>query len=260
MDEKLQRLATKIVGLIKGELENPQDCFEKFAIVYKSQYDYFQNFEPSNLLKLIFYIYSFKNTGNFKLAESLLNKSSFATLFRMDSDYYEETCNHCGGDGNIRCDVCGGSGTIECGDCDGSGEDAEGESCDYCQGGGDVECPECGGTGDFTCITCDGSGGIETSEHPYYFYFIITWNTFIKNRCELESGTMTPALSEYDFDRLQDDYIILGYDEDHAEFRSRVQSNEYYCTTYNDEPELYKNHSSTLGFWGEDNGMENYTL
>ena len=65
MDEKLQRLATKIVGLIKGELENPQDCFEKFAIVYKSQYDYFQNFEPSNLLKLIFYIYSFKNTGNF---------------------------------------------------------------------------------------------------------------------------------------------------------------------------------------------------
>ena len=133
MDEKLKRLSTKIVDLIKGELKNPQDCFDKFAIVYKQQYDYFQNFEPSNLLKLIFYIYSFKNTGNFKLAESLLNKSSFATLFRIDSDYYEDTCDSCSGEGDFTCDVCDGSGDYNCDDCDGNGK---------------IECTTCNGTGE----------------------------------------------------------------------------------------------------------------
>jgi len=259
MDEKLKRLATKIVGLIDGDFNSPQDCFEKFAVIYKSQYSYFQNFEPSNLLKLIFYIYSFKNTDDFKLAESLLNKSSFASLFRVDSDYYEETCDECGGNGEISCDVCDG-GIVECGDCNGSGEDEEGETCEQCGGDGESNCAECDGTGYFTCVTCDGSGEVETDEHPYYFYFIITWNSFIKSRCELEAGTMTPTISEYDFDRLSNDFIILGYDEDHAEFRRAVESNEYYCTNYSDEPELYRNHSSTLGFWSDDNGMQNYTL
>jgi len=282
MDEKLKRLATKIVGLIDGDFNSPQDCFEKFAVIYKSQYSYFQNFEPSNLLKLIFYIYSFKNTDDFKLAESLLNKSSFASLFRIDSDYYEETCDACGGDGGFGCDVCmgdrtvdcrecGGEGTVDCETCNGSGEDEEGLPCAECQGGATVtcetcdgrgveECHNCDGEGYHTCQECDGTGEVETDEHPYYFYFIITWNNFIKSRCELEAGTMSPTISEYDFDRLSNDFIILGYDEDHAEFRRAVESNEYYCTNYSDEPELYRNHSSTLGFWSDDNGMQNYTL
>jgi hypothetical protein len=282
MDEKLKRLATKIVGLFDGDFNSPQDCFEKFAVIYKSQYTYFQNFEPSNLLKLIFYIYSFKNTDDFKLAENLLNKSSFASLFRVDSDYYEETCSDCGGEGTIRCynchgegttqcSTCDGNGTVSCDTCDGSGEDEEGNRCDECQGGGGFTCDECGGEGNVecsycegngseNCSTCDGSGEVETDEHPYYFYFIITWNSFIKSRCELEAGTMTPTISEYDFDRLSNDFIILGYDEDHAEFRRAVKSNEYYCINYSDEPELYRNHSSTLVFWSDDNEMQSYRV
>ena len=282
MDEKLKRLTTKLVDLFNGEFKSPQDCFDKFAVIYKQQYEYFKNFEPSNLLKLIFYVYSYKNTGNFKLAENLLNKSSFASLFRIDSDFYETECENCNGEGDFMCDFCDGNGSYNCDDCDGdgkiqcdtcngTGEDSEENSCEACNGDGDVdcdtcngsgkiECPECSGEGRWNCSGCDGTGQVETDEHPFYYYFIITWNPYIKNRCELEVGTMTPALSEYDFDRLRGDYIILGYDEDHAEFRNAVEANEYYCSNYGDEPDLFRNHSSTLGFWGDDNGLDKYRM
>jgi hypothetical protein len=52
-------------------------------------------------------------------------------------------------------------------------------------------------------------------------------------------NTDKPAMSEYDFDRLRDEYIVLYYTDDlHEEFRSEVGVNEVYCTFYSDEPTL----------------------
>ena len=265
MNEKLQRLATKMIGLFPNDFKNPQDCYDQFRVVYKTQFDYFQNFEPSNTLKLVFYLYSLKNTGNFKLAENLLNKSGFASLFIMESDYYESECGECNGEGSYRCGFCGRSGTVDCGNCDGDGniemeDDNEWVDCDNCDGTGEVTCDECGGSGEETCQTCDGDGQIETDEHEYKYYVIVTWNNFIKDRCELESGTITPAFTEYDFDRLSDEYIVLGYDEEHAEFYSAVLPDDVYCANYEDEPELHKSYSREFRIWMDNDGLDKYKL
>jgi hypothetical protein len=285
MNEKLQRLSAKMVGLFPENFKSAQECYDQFKVVYKKQFEYFANFEPSNTLKLVLYIYSLKNTGNFKLAENILNKSGFASLFIMEPDYYQTECDDCSGEGSFRCDYCYGNGTIDCQTCDGNDtvscdtcggdgqveEDGEKVECDECAGSGEVTCDECGGGGNEecnhcdgdgseNCSTCDGDGQIETSEHEYKYYVIITWNSFIKNKCELESGTMTPALSEYDFDRLRDEYIILGYDEEHSEFRSAVLPNDVYCANYEDEPELHKSYSSDFRIWMDNDGLDKYKL
>jgi hypothetical protein len=282
MNEKLQRLSAKMVGLFPENFKSAQECYDQFKVVYKKQFEYFANFEPSNTLKLVLYIYSLKNTGNFKLAENILNKSGFASLFIMEPDYYQTECGDCGGDGQFRCDVCfgdrtvecrdcGGEGTVDCETCDGNGEDEEGLPCAECQGGGTIscqtcddrgveECHNCDGEGYHTCEECDGDGQVETSEHSYQYYVIITWNSFIKDKCELESGTMTPALSEYDFDRLRDEYIVLGYDEEHSEFRSAVLPNDVYCANYEDEPELHKSYSREFRIWMDNDGLDKYKL
>jgi len=116
------------------------------------------------------------------------------------------------------------------------------------------------GTGEETCPTCDGDGQVETDEHEYKYYVIVTWNSFIKDKCELESGTMTPAFTEYDFDRLSDEYIVLGYDEEHSEFRSAVLPNDVYCANYEDEPELHKSYSRDFRIWMDNDGLDNYKL
>jgi hypothetical protein len=285
MNEKLQRLATKMVGLFPEDFKSAQHCYDQFRVVYKKQFDYFQNFEPSNTLKLVLYIYSLKNTGNFKLAENILNKSGFASLFIMEPDFYQTECDDCSGEGSFRCDYCYGNGTIDCQTCDGNGtvscdtcggdgqveEDGEKVECDECAGSGEVTCDECGGSGNEecnhcdgdgseNCSTCDGDGQVETNEHEYKYYVIITWNSFIKNKCELESGTMTPAFTEYDFDRLSDEYIVLGYDEEHAEFRSAVLPNDVYCANYEDEPELHKSYSREFRIWMDNDGLDKYKL
>lgn len=265
MDEKLKKLSTKIVGLFSEDFKSAQDCYEQFRVVYNSQFDYFQNFEPSNILKLVFYLYSLKNTGNFKLAENLLNKSGFASLFIMESDYLEVSCEDCGGDGLIRCRFCDRNGNVECDNCNGVGnieieDNNEWVDCDECDGIGEVSCDNCSGTSEVTCQTCDSDGQVETNQNKYNYLFIITWNSFIKNRCELESGTMTPVFTEYDFDRLGDEYIVLDYDEEHAEFRSDVLVNEVYCTTYEDEPGLYKSNSRQLSIYIHNHGLEKYKV
>lgn len=286
MNNKLQRLASKMADLLpEKHFESPQECFDLFKDLWKKQYDYLSNFDSSSLLKLVFYIYSYKNTGNFKLSDNILNKLGFATLFITQGDTYvrecdsclgsgDVECNDCNGKGLIKCDYCYNTGEEECSSCEGEGvtyQDGEEEECEDCQGkgkdtcsncGGDTElhCDQCNGSGVEDCHNCGGGGEIDTNEKVFDYYVIATWDKFIKDRCELNEGSMEPALSEYDFDRLRDNYIIIGYDENHKEFRRAVQTNEVYCTTYEDEPKLFVNHSLTLWMWIEDKGIDKYTL
>ena len=280
MNEKLQRLSTKMLGLFTEDFESVQDCYNQFRVIYKTQFDYFQNFDPSNIIKLVFYIYSLKNTGNFKLAEQLLNKLGFASLIITQGNYHEESCVNCYGDGDVRCNDCGGSGEVDCNDCGGSGEvscdncdgtgvDEEGDKCGECDGDGEVGCGECNGTGEVGCgecdndgrvycDNCDGTGEIITNELEYTHMTIATWNNEIKTACELNAGTMEPVLSEYHIDTLRDEYIILVETDEHGEFQNSIDTNEYYCAKYEDEPKLHKSNQKEFFFWMDDDGLENY--
>ena len=280
MNEKLQRLSAKMLGLFPEDFESVQDCYNQFRVVYETQFDYFQHFDPSNTIKLVFYIYSLKNTGNFKLAEQLLNKLGFASLFITQGNYHEEGCDNCYGEGYRRCDYCSGTGEVSCDDCDGTGEvscdscdgdgvDEEGDKCGECDGDGEVGCGECDGTGetkcgecnndgDVMCDTCDGTGEIITNELEYRHMTIATWNNEIKTACELNAGTMEPVLSEYHIDSLRDEYIILVETDEHGEFQNPINSNEYYCTNYEDEPKLNKSNEKKFFIWMDNDGLENY--
>jgi hypothetical protein len=285
-NSKLQKLANKMIGLFtESRFESPQNCFESFKKIYSQQYDYFSNFNAPSIIKLVLYIYSLKNEGNFKLADRMSNNLGFASLFIHHGKNYETECPSCNGDGRNRCRNCGGDGDVECGHCGGDGQttcetcggggttyrDGEEEDCDECGGDGEVTCSECGGSGTYNCNWCGGSGHndchdcngegyVETAEYEYEYYVIVTWNKFIKDRCELRVSTREPALSEESFDDLRNDFIIIGYEEDHSEFRSWVESDKYYCTNYDDEPDLFVNKSSTLWIWFNYDNLNTYTL
>jgi hypothetical protein len=129
----------------------------------------------------------------------------------------------------------GDNGLELCSDCEGTGK----EACSDCNSDGEVTCNNCGGDGYSTCNECDGNGDIQTDESDYNLYFICTWNKKLQERCELTENTLEPAVSEYTFDSLRDQYIILHLnDELHLEFVDVIEINEVYCITYNDNPRL----------------------
>ena len=282
MEEKLQRIAKKLTGLFSvDEFKTPQQCYDSFGKIYRNQNVYFKYWEPSDIIKLVIYIYSLKNTGDFKLADSILNRLAFASLFLTQGIPHEKECESCDGSGGKKCYYCGGEGVNNCESCDGLGKkecqdcwglgvDDETGVCEECEGSGEVNCEECGGDGEKNCYECDGSGVrdcfdcggdgyVETSELKFTYRTIVTWNNSLKNSCELNAGTMNPVISDSEFDSLHNEYITLGLGEDNGEFRGGVQPHEYYCTDYEDEPNLY---ISLTGFniGMDETGIRKYLL
>ena len=244
--------------------ETLQHLYDTLGEVMFKQRDYFEHMNPEDRIKLLFYIWSIKLTKNFEVGEDLLNRISFAHLFYTEGNHYIETCDECGGSGDFRCDNCDGGGNEECGECDGEGQidctecDGDGremgdekwepcsgcegtgkETCGECNGDGKVSCNRCGGDGYESCNNCAGNGDIRTDELDYNLYFICTWSKSLQDRCELTENTLEPAVSEYTFDSLRDQYIILSLDDElHTEFIDEVEINEVYCISYNDNPRL----------------------
>lgn len=262
MNQKSKKLAKKISNII-SDVSNLQETYNKFINIAKRQKVYFLHIEPSDYLKIVFYIWSLKKTNDFILGDNLINKTHFADLFYTENEPFEQecdecygngqtSCDNCAGDGSIQCDECGGSGEIDCDECGSSGEDEEGNACRECQGGGKVECSECGGDGTFrcedcfgngevTCSECDGSGEVETDKSKFKTIFICTWDDFIFDRCELTEDRYEPFLSEYDFDRLSDDYIVLSEIESQGEIDSKVKPYEVYCMNLSNISEIKLN-------------------
>lgn len=263
MSNKLKKLASNISELIP-ESDTPQQVYDRLNYTLISQRDYFQYLGPHNIVKLIFYIYSFKTTGKFDVGDYMISSLGFANLFTSEGNTYEKECEVCYGDGDIDCEECDGRGEFRCEDCEGDGEiictecDGDGrqmsdselsEVCEECYGRGKVTCPSCGGDGANDCTSCNkgkeecwncrGQGEVETDEIKYNSYFVVTWNRAINGDFSLNENTKYPALSEYEFDRLRDEFIILTLNDDgHAEFQDWVKINEMYCTYYSDEPKL----------------------
>ena len=265
MSDRIKKLAQKMEGLLPYP-ETLQHLYDNLGEVMFKQKDYFEHIKPEDRIKLLFYIWSLKlsSSKDFKYGEDLLNRISFAHLFYTEGNHYIETCEECGGGGDFRCDNCDGDGTEECGHCGGDGQidcaecDGDGremgdnkwepcsgcegtgkENCGECDGDGKVTCNRCGGDGYESCNNCAGNGDIRTDELDYNLYFICTWSKSLQDRCELTENTLEPAVSEYTFDSLRDQYIVLSLnDELHMEFIDEVEINEVYCISYNDNPRL----------------------
>jgi hypothetical protein len=254
MNNKLKKLAVNLSELI-SKSDTPQQVYDGLIPVMQKQSDYFKYLGPDNIVKLTLYLYSFKTTGKFNVGETMIWSLGFANLITTEGNEYVEVCDDCGGEGETDCPLCY-RGEIECTTCNGSKEiscpecDGELEDCEECDGRGEISCPECGGDGTNSCNSCNngnewcwncsGSGEIETDEVKYDTYFVATWNRDINRDFSLNENSKYPALSDNEFDRLRDEYIVLTYEDDgHAEFQGWVRTNnEIYCTFYSDEPKL----------------------
>jgi hypothetical protein len=261
MNDKLKKLASKLSELIPKS-ETPQQVYDGLILVMQKQSDYFKYLGPDNIVKLTLYIYSFKTTGKFNAGDVMISSLGFANVFTTEGTEYVKECDDCSGEGQIDCPLCDrgevtcercdSNGEVTCEECDGDGRqmgDGEWEDCESCDGTGNEKCPDCGGEGYLSCDNCDngknecwdcgGHGDVETSQLKYDAYFVATWNRDINRDFSLNENSQYPALSEYEFDRLRDEYIVLTYEDDgHAEFQDWVKINEVYCTFYSDEPKL----------------------
>jgi hypothetical protein len=261
MSDKLKKLAVNLSELTPKS-ETPQQVYDGLIAVMQKQSDYFKYLGPDNIVKLTLYIYSFKTTGKFNAGDVMISSLGFANVFTTEGTEYVKECESCDGAGEldceycdrgeITCERCDGTGEVTCEECDGDGRqmgDGEWEDCESCDGTGNEKCPDCGGEGYLSCDNCDngknecwdcgGHGDVETSQLKYDAYFVATWNRDINRDFSLNENSQYPALSEYEFDRLRDEYIVLTYEDDgHAEFQDWVKINEVYCTFYSDEPKL----------------------
>jgi hypothetical protein len=266
-DNKYKKMALKMEGLISDSGRSGiQPIYEEIINVFKSQRDYFSFFKPTELLKIIIYVYSLKLTKKFDLGEKILISGYFTSIFKLHGDKYRKSCYECSGDGSVdcrecdstgrqTCSSCEGEGDETCSQCDGSGsvEDDEGkqetcdncdgegkESCYECSGDGDISCYECGGSGYESCNSCDGIGEIETDADIYLLLDIFTWNESLKNECELNDNTDNPVMTDDDFDEKMKNSLILHTSEEHDEFIIELDEYSYYCIYYdNDYSNLY---------------------
>ena len=268
MSERLKKIAEKLSERL-GRLESPQDVFDKLHTYSRKIPEFFQSFPSEDYIKLVFYTYSYHQTQNFDLAQSMMNNLTFLGLLTTEGNESSFTCSYCGGEGTqncencdaegeVTCDTCGGDGRVSCETCDGSGEDEEGLPCSDCQGGGELECDDCEGTGVVTCPMCGGDnywdcshcdGQGEISREGFVdssIYFVCTWDKELIEDCRNSLNEDRPATSEYEFNRKTDEWIIIYRDDEAAELNDFVEINEMYCFYMNDEPKLRMRNES----WG----------
>ena len=55
MSQKIKNLSLNLREYVKKE-QTPQEIYEKLTLIWKKQPDYFRNYNPKDLIKLIFYI------------------------------------------------------------------------------------------------------------------------------------------------------------------------------------------------------------
>lgn len=266
MDEqKLEKLAINLSGLMKGTDFSPQNCYDQLKGLFQSQKDFFLRLDKNILFKLIIYVYSYKNTKSFDLARKIMNNLFFAKLFQYNDQLFSEecdecrgngyeTCGHCGGDGDMECSHCDGTGELTCGDCNGSGE-FDGEKCDECDGKGEVECYNCQGDGKESCDDCDGSGQVdcdvcggsgmyETDDLSIRTYDICSWDKDLENRCEIYMGSREPVISDVKFSEPDKKNIIVLDYEDTKLFTEETDEDNFpdssmlYCLAKDDEVRL----------------------
>jgi hypothetical protein len=261
MNDKIKRLSSNLSEIIPDH-DTIQDLYFELRNLMVKQKDYFSNISPENMVKVLFYIWSIKKTGNFNLGDKLLNNILFAILITTEGNHHreecpscdgagEQYCNYCDGNGNVECDNCDGDGVITCSECDGDGRqmgDGKWENCDECGGSGEIKCEECGGGGEVSCNecggsgredcnTCDGGGIIETDENLYRVETFISWNPELKSISELKYEDNSP-IGDEEFSRLTSkNSFLISQDDSEGELRDFVSTEDQYVYYYSDEGE-----------------------
>jgi hypothetical protein len=263
-DNKLKNVAKKLEGIIPDG--SAQSVYDDLRQVMLSQKEYFETYSAFSILKLTIYIYSFKKTKNFDLANSIIDKLFFASLFATNNNIHKEECDSCDGGGYYNCDECDGTGNVECSSCDGNGtetcescdgegklpsddEDETWEDCDECNGKGETSCYNCAGDGDVNCNNCDGNGSeschncdgigeIETGNIEYDVYEICSWDENLYNILEIKLDNDEPAISDVNFTKFNKSVIILNQFEDDDEFNIELEEDVYYCFGLNRKDEI----------------------
>jgi hypothetical protein len=250
MSEKIKKMAIKLEGLISKH-ENAQEVYNDLVKLMRKQKPFFNLLQPSEIIQLLFYIYSIKKRGDFTLGDFILGRLFFAGLFHTNYEKYTEECQHCDGGGSISCEECRGNETVECPDCDGNGEIEDSNEivpCRECQGGGEVTCPECDGSGSETCHHCYGDGEMDTNDFQYELQLICSWNNELKDRCELTKSSFQSTISDDSYDRIRNSFVVLDLVYEHAEFRDELTPNTYYCTDFEESPTLSLNYGMAINF------------
>jgi hypothetical protein len=163
----------------KGKLDmKPSVSYiESSALSYPPTRNILSSLDGDELVKGLFVAYNLLNGDDDNTA---LRKAE--TIYTIDyvqsegDEYYpDESCEICGGMGEIHCEECDGMGyddcgncegrgNEECGNCDGAGVDEYDDECNYCDGEGNTQCYDCDGDGTIDCNTCNGSGNRECEE------------------------------------------------------------------------------------------------
>jgi hypothetical protein len=181
MSFNLKKIASNLESQIDSQ--SATVIYRQIGEIMRENLAYFKNMSSLDAIKIVIYIFSYKNYGSFEWADTNMSKFYNSSFFLTegDSKYYAECgecggggtieCGECNGVGNTTCDVCDGDGTVSCDTCDGSGaEDCDvcggsgeidGETCDECNGKGQIECTECYGDGSSSCSECGGDGRSE---------------------------------------------------------------------------------------------------
>jgi hypothetical protein len=262
MNEKLKKIANKLEDFIEF-YDTPQDVYDELMALSKKQLDYFEMIGGENIIKLTFLIYSYKKTQSFELGEQILNDLMFLYTLFSSGDNHRETCEACGGDGQVECHLCDGTGEvpceqcdetggIPCDTCDGSGIDPDNEeescwdcngdgvrTCPSCNGNTLEDCPECYGSRIEPCPECDEVGEVETDAWDYEMEFITTWDkNLIQESIEFEN-TLVPIMSLEEYRKKTNLIVIKYYNNDNwAEFKKGFKPMEFYCFGHDDDPKL----------------------
>lgn len=102
------------------------------------------------------------STGNLTNSDDGYGSDDDIILLEDTDGGYEraDSCDRCGGDGEIECSTCDGSSEVDCYNCDGSGN----IECSRCDGETKVQCTTCDGRGNFDCAECDATGEKECDD------------------------------------------------------------------------------------------------
>ena len=195
-NNKWKGLAKKLYSLVKPMRLTPKNVYEELRKIFTIQRDFFAPLlqkNPHGYIKVVYYVYSLLETGNFELGDKIIPNLGFASILTTENENYHENCDTCSGDGVENCSECDGSGSVECNNCDsegeeecyncngegsescytcdGTGEDEEGNECNECGGEGTQSCGLCNRKGKITCSTCDGDKDMSCTECQGNGYF-----------------------------------------------------------------------------------------
>lgn len=255
MDEKLKKSAIRLSNKIKVDELTPKQTY--FALRNKviDLKEYFSKFTPEEMVKLPFYIYSYKKTGNFDLAEKIIYNIHFIGLVQDYGDDVSRECPSCEGTGEMGCPKCDSDLRVDCPQCEREAEvcadcgeredncdcyEFEPFECPTCNGEGEVLCDMCEGRGEVKCTECEGRGEIEMpGVNEVRIIKIMTWDPKIISKCEISYyDPINPAFKSEDQLQKLDNYIFLQENFATMELYNDMDPDSLYCFFFSSNAQL----------------------